>query len=344
MDKFVILKNSDLDTFIKTLAAKTKVVAPVKKGHKNYVFSEVKDAADVSVKYIPTILPPKKYFMPQKETVVKFDKSKNEWTPVAESQDLVIFAVHTCDLAGIQCLNMVFTQKPKDVNYIARNNKISIIGMECNDYCDEYASCAVVDNHLPKGGYDLFFTDLSDRFIVHVNTLEGEKMVEDAGVFSAAGDADIKALEDLRVRKRKIFKEEVNAKGRELKKIFESSMESKVWHDLDQRCIACGNCTNVCPTCYCFNIVDEIDLDLDHGKRVRVWDSCQNEEFAKVSGNENFREERGQRQRHRYMRKFNYPVDRFNRCFCTGCGRCSRTCMAQIKMKETINALAKEQK
>ncbi len=344
MEKFVTLKRSDLDTFIKKLSEKTKVVAPVKKGEKNYAFAPVKNAVDICVKYIPTILPPKKYFIPQKETLVTFDKSKNEWTPVLDHEDLVIFGVHTCDLAGIQCLNMVFTQKPKDANYIARNNKITIIGMECNDYCDEYASCSVVDNHLPKGGYDLFFTDLGDKFIVHVNTYEGEGMVEAAPVFSDATAADENALDALRDKKRTIFKDEVKAKGRQLKKIFESSMDSKVWHDLDKRCLACGNCTSVCPTCYCFNIIDDIDLNLNTGKRVKVWDSCQNEEFAKVSGNENFREERGQRQRHRYMRKFNYPVDRFNRCFCTGCGRCSRTCMARINMKETINALAEEQR
>jgi sulfhydrogenase subunit beta (sulfur reductase) len=344
MEKFVILKKTALNTFINKLSTKTTVVAPTKKGEKNFAFSEITNADEVCVNYIPTILPPKKYFIPQKETVVKFDRSKNEWTPVLEQQELTIFGVHTCDLAGIQCLNIVFTQKPKDANYIARNNKITIIGLECNDYCDKYASCAVVDNHLPKGGYDLFFTDLGEKYIVHVNTYEGEGMIENTNIFQEAASADIAELEELRAKKRIIFQDEVKAKGRELKRIFENSMDSKVWRDLDKRCLACGNCTSVCPTCYCFNIIDEIDLNLNTGKRVKVWDSCQNEEFAKVAGNENFREERGQRQRHRYMRKFNYPLDRFNRCFCTGCGRCSRTCMAGISMKGTINSLTEEQK
>jgi len=76
----------------------------------------------------------------------------------------------------------------------------------------------------------------------------------------------------------------------------------------------------------------------------RRWDSCQNEEFAKVAGGENFRKARGARQRHRYMRKFHYPVEKYSRYFCTGCGRCSRTCMAKINLKETINSLIKEAK
>ncbi|MFH1025263.1 MAG: 4Fe-4S dicluster domain-containing protein, partial [Nitrospirota bacterium] len=76
--------------------------------------------------------------------------------------------------------------------------------------------------------------------------------------------------------------------------------------------------------------------------RYRVWDSCQLEPFARVAGGINFRKDRSARQRHRYYRKFRYPVDRFSRFFCTGCGRCTRTCMAQISLKETLNELIKE--
>ena len=66
---------------------------------------------------------------------------------------------------------VVFSDNPKDINYMVRKNKITIIGLECNDYCDEYASCKVVKNDLPKGGYDLFLTDIGDEYLVHVNTL-----------------------------------------------------------------------------------------------------------------------------------------------------------------------------
>ncbi|MCL4536589.1 MAG: 4Fe-4S dicluster domain-containing protein [Nitrospirae bacterium] len=111
---------------------------------------------------------------------------------------------------------------------------------------------------------------------------------------------------------------------------------------MEERCLACGNCTNVCPTCYCFDIIDEIELDMKTGRRYRRWDSCQLEPFAKVAGGENFRKERSARQRHRYYRKFRYPVSKFARFFCTGCGRCSRTCMAKINLKDVLSALLKE--
>ncbi len=338
--KYSTLRKKDFGDFVAKLARHEKVVAPVKKGTKSYAFEEVTSGKEIALHHIPTILSPKKFFMPQSEKVLEYNKKEYKWTPVLEYESLVVFGVHTCDLAGIQCLNMVLTTRPKDVNYIVRKDKITIIGFECNDYCDEYASCAVMDNHLPNGGYDMFFTELDDVFIVNISTPSGERIAEETGLFQDAAEKDLKALEALRAKKRKIFKDEVKVKHQELKSLFEKSFESKIWNDLDKRCLACGNCTNICPTCYCFDLRDEMNLDFNTGYRYRVWDSCQNEEFAKVAGGESFREKRGQRQRHRYMRKFNYPVKRFSRYFCTGCGRCSRTCMAKINLKETVNQLA----
>lgn len=344
MDKYVVLQKAKLNDFIKKLSESQKVVAPVARGYNNFSFSEVTSGQEVALNHIPTILPPKKYFMPQDEKILEYNKSEHDWTPVLNYEELIIFGVHTCDLAGIQCLNMIFTTKPKDINYIIRKDKVIIIGIECNDYCDEYASCGVMDNYLPNGGYDLFFTDLGEGFIIHVNTLAGEKIINDTNLFTDAKEMHIKNLEELRSKKREIFKSEVNVDHKGLKNVFFQSFESKVWEDLDKRCVACGNCTNVCPTCYCFDVKDDMNLDFNTGSRHRVWDSCQGEEFAKVAGGESFRKDRGARQRHRYMRKFDYPVDKYSRHFCTGCGRCSRTCMAKINLKETINALVKETK
>ncbi|MCF7916858.1 MAG: 4Fe-4S dicluster domain-containing protein [Candidatus Omnitrophica bacterium] len=344
MKNFVVLKKNDFNEFVERLARIQKVVAPVKKGEVNYAFSEVTSGDQISLHYIPTILPPKKYFMPQVEELIQYNKSENKWDAVMEYEKMILFGAHTCDLAGIQCLNMVFSDRPKDINYLARKNKIAIIGFECNFYCDEYASCAVVDNHLPNGGYDLFLTELDDDFIIHINTLIGENLINETGLCQKAEETHLKQLDQVRQKKKETFKDEVRVDYKGLKPLFEKGFEADVWQDLDSRCVACGNCTNVCPTCYCFDVKDEINLDFNTGKRYRVWDSCQNEGFAEVSGGENFRPQRGQRQRHRYMRKFNYPVDRYRRYFCTGCGRCSRTCMADIILKETVNSLVDEKK
>ena len=205
MRQYVILDKSDFDEFIKRLASINKLVAPVKKGVKSFVFSEITSADDISLKYIPTILPPKKYFFPQQESLLEYNISKKEHEAVLEYEKMAIFGVHTCDLAGIQCLNMVFSDDPKDINYLMRKDKIAIIGLECNEYCDEYASCGVMDTYSPNGGYDLFFTDLGEYFIVHINTLLGEGIIEGVGLFRPAVADNIADLDKLREKKRSIF-------------------------------------------------------------------------------------------------------------------------------------------
>jgi sulfhydrogenase subunit beta (sulfur reductase) len=341
--QYVILKKEKFNDFISKLSKMQKLAAPVSKGYNNFAFEEVTSGSEIACKYIPTILPPKKFFMPQSEALLEFNIAKGlDAEAVVEYEPMTLFGVHTCDLAGIQCLNMVFSERPKDYNYLTRKSKITLIGLECNDYCDEYASCHLVNASFPSGGYDLFFTDLGDYFIVHVNTQTGDEIVDANESFEKAEVSHMNDLKRLRNHKGKVFNNEVPLEGKHIPELFDRSFEARVWKDIEERCLACGNCTNVCPSCYCFDIRDELDLSLKKGIRYRVWDSCQLEPFATVAGGINFRKERSARQRHRYYRKFRYPVDRFSRFFCTGCGRCTRTCMAGISLKETLNELIKE--
>ncbi len=342
--KYAVLEKKKFDDFCQVLAVQEKLVAPVSKGNDQYSYEEVKDVSRISLEHIPTILPPKKYFMPQYETLIEYDTNKKpDMEAIVEVEYITLMGVHTCDLAGIQCLNIVFSDRPRDLNYLVRKKYITIIGIECDDYCDEYASCGLMNNFTPNGGYDLFMTDLGEYYILHVNTQVGEDLITKYKNFFTEAEAQhINSLEAYRQNKKNRFKPEIPVNRTTLAQLFQKGFDSEVWDEIGGRCLSCGNCTNVCPTCYCFDMQDVPNLDLKTGKRIRVWDSCQNEPFAKVAGGESFRENRKDRKRHRFNRKFNYPIKRWNRFFCTGCGRCSRTCMAEINLKETIVALAKD--
>lgn len=339
--QYHVLRKENLDGLVTRLAKLQALAAPVSRGDGAYAFARVHDAREIALRHVPTILPPKKYFLPPRETLLQFDVRRGlHIETVGDGEPLTLLGVHTCDIAGIQCLNMVHSERPRDYNYLLRKRVITVIGLECTEYCDGHASCALVGSHLPSGGYDLFLTDLGDRYLVHVNTQAGDDIVDAIKVFAPAGEEDLAALDALREAKRGRFRAEVALDPRRLPELFGRSLEHPVWHELDGRCLACGNCTTVCPTCYCFDVRDEFRIDLATGRRIRAWESCQSEPFALVAGGENFRKTRGTRQRHRYYRKFAYPVGRYHRFFCTGCGRCSRACMAGIRLKETLGALA----
>ncbi|MDD5408808.1 MAG: 4Fe-4S dicluster domain-containing protein [Candidatus Omnitrophica bacterium] len=342
--KYASLKKVNLNDWLGHLKKKAKLYAPRKKENL-FVFRQVKEAEDVCLEYIPTVLPPKKYYFPQKEKLFKFSSQPFKTAKAIDKfEEFILFGVHTCDIAGIQCLDVVFRDAPEDPNYLNRKDKMTIIGIECLKYCDKYANCTSMGNHVPRGGYDLMMVDLGEKFIIHINSEKGEKLVTGLDYIKEASEADMGLLERVREAKKKIFKEEFIAPLPNVYNIFDKSFASPVWKDVGRRCVACGNCTAVCPTCYCFDTQDELELSLDKGVRSRVWNSCQMDDFAKVAGGEDFRKGRDNRQKHRYYRKFKYPVDKFNRYFCTGCGRCTRTCMADISLIETVNSLLAEEK
>ena len=293
----------------------------------------------------PPFCRPRSIIFPQKEKLLKFSIEPFKTSKaISEFEEYILFAVHTCDIAGIQCMDVVFRDGPEDPNYLNRKDKMSIIGIECLDYCDEYANCASMATNVPRGGYDLMLVDLGEKYILHINSEKGELLTKGLAYIKEAREADMEALERAREAKKKNFKEEFNAPLPAVYDTFDNNFSSKVWEDVGRRCVACGNCTAVCPTCYCFDVADEVDLSLNEGIRYRIWNSCQMDDFAKVAGGEDFRKGRDARQRHRYYRKFKYPVDKFNRHFCTGCGRCTRSCMAGISLVDTVNSLLGEKK
>jgi formate hydrogenlyase subunit 6/NADH:ubiquinone oxidoreductase subunit I len=129
----------------------------------------------------------------------------------------------------------------------------------------------------------------------------------------------------------------------ELPSLLDMSMKSPLWEELGQRCLSCAACTNVCPTCFCFDVRDEVELDLKRGQRLRHWDSCQLDEFATVAGGHNFRVSRGLRQRHRFLRKGKYILDAHKYLGCVGCGRCARACLVDITPVGVFNELNRQQ-
>ncbi len=344
--KYLALHCKDLPVLFKTIREKHRIVAPVRKENQ-FIFAEVHDSAEMALDYIPTILPPKKYFLPQHEDLVQFQFGKIQASPVeSDTKSTVIFGMHTCDIAAIACLETVFHNDPFDSFFCNREKSLIIIGYECLKPCDDKATCLTMDTHLPRGFYDLMITASKEQYILQINSDAGFQLIKDSGLWNEELTKQEETLKNelntIREQKRAHFTTPLKPTFHQLYQLFDHSYDSPVWEEVGAKCLSCGNCTMVCPTCYCFDIYDELDLKLNEGTRRRVWDSCQLHDFALVASGENFREKRESRQRHRFFRKFSYPVKKYNKYFCIGCGRCTRTCMAKISLIETVNSLAKE--
>jgi len=247
--------------------------------------------------------------------------------------------VHTCDLHAIRLLDKAFSQEYPDAHYLERRRQTVIVSLECLEPCDEYSFCKDMGTLTAEEGYDLHLTDLGPAYTVDVATEVGERLISRYVTTREAADTDVRRLNEVLSAKWPRFTYRLDFDAAELPALLSTAYNHPLWDELGERCLACGSCTNVCPTCYCFNVFDEVDMALTKGERLRRWDSCQLDEFARVAGGENFRQARAARQRHRFMRKGKYIYDKFGELGCVGCGRCIRTCVANISIVDGFNTI-----
>ncbi len=333
-----ILSKQDVPAFVRNLLRVYRVGGPVEKNGQ-FAFNFLRDPAELRLDYPTTILPPKKFLLPPKETLFEFDNAREFQikTPRLEPRT-VILGVHTCDLHAIRLLDHVFDSGHTDPNYINRRRQTLIVSVECLSPCDEHSFCKSMGTLSADEGYDLHLTDIGDCYTVDVGTDAGQKLLEHAPVRTAA-PGDIQKLNATLSEKWPRFPYRLDFDVSDLPSLLNMSMQSPLWNELGERCLACAACTNVCPTCFCFDVTDEVAFDMKRGQRSRIWDSCQLNDFATVAGGHNFRKSRALRQRHRFMRKGKYILDEHHFLGCVGCGRCARACLVDITPVKVFNEL-----
>jgi sulfhydrogenase subunit beta (sulfur reductase) len=334
-----VIDKQEMAAFVNSMMGDYRVVGPVAKGIQ-YAFGRIEDAAELRLDYNTSILPPKKYLQPQEERLMTFNRAgKTTVETVIEAEPTVVMGVHTCDLHALRVLDAAFTQDYPDAHYLRRRRQTLLVGIECLEPCDEHSFCKSMGTLSVSEGYDLHLTDLGDGYAVDVGSEEGAALLEKYAEAYPATEADMQQLNKVLGAKWPRFPYKLDLDVGELPALMSQSYNSPVWNELAQICLACGQCTLVCPTCYCFNVYDEVDLRLEDGERLRRWDSCQLDEFARVAGGENFREHQAARLRHRFMRKGRYLTEKYEELGCVGCGRCARSCLVDISPVNVFNDL-----
>ncbi len=337
-----IIPKAKMGAFVANLIGAYRVVGPRQKENK-YVFGPIESPEELDLDYDTTILPPKKHLLPQFEALFNFDAATFETEAVTDEQPTVIFGIHTCDLHAIQLLDTVFESNHRDQHYMARRENTILVGVECLNPCDDNSFCKSMGTLTPpSGGYDLHLTDMGDAFAVDVDTEKGAWLIVQYAQARDANDDDYHQINTVLSEKWPRFPYKLDFDIGELPSLMSVSQKSPLWPQLGEICLACGSCTNVCPTCYCFDVKDKVDLSLTKGHRERSWDSCQLDEFALVAGGHNFRPSRAERQRHRFFRKGKYQTDTYGLLGCVGCGRCARACLVNITPVKTFNELYRQ--
>jgi len=206
------------------------------------------------------------------------------------------------------------------------------VGLGCNEPVSTCFCTSVGGGPFSEKGLDVLIYDLGDTFLVKALTDKGETFLNQAQGGKEADEKAISAGEDLAAKA--VDKIKTKVPTDKLKdKVQTELFDAPFWDDVAFACINCGICTYLCPTCWCFDIQDEVFKK--QGDRIRNWDSCMFPLFTLHGSGHNPRSKKVQRVRQRFMHKLKYYVDKYNNGIqCSGCGRCIRNCPANIDIRE----------
>ena len=288
----------------------------------------------------------KRFLHPPVSEMFTFRRSRTSITitpPGREEKPLAFIGIRACDLSAMKLYDRIFLEGPvKDNTYASLRSNAFIIAVNCcrpgdNCFCSSMGTGPEV-----KDGYDIVLTELRDSFLVESGTVRGQDLLARLALEEATGiDVDEKAERTgacIRAMKKSI-------RAEELPRLIYRNLDHPRWADIAKRDLECGNCTQVCPTCFCNATYDLVRLSQVSfkppglsGVRVRKWDSCFSRNFGRVHGG-NFRPSRRARYRQWMSHKLAYTIEQFGLPGCVGCGRCITWCPAGIDITMELEAL-----
>ncbi len=335
-----VIDACELPSLVRAFMDSYEVVAPVKQD-RGYVFRAVESPDEIALDYPTTLGSPKKYFLPQRETLLSFDAQNNQVTDYqAEVVPRVIFGMHACDINAVNRLDLVFRDGAyPDPYYTARRAATLIVGMSCMP--DTNCFCNLWGSDEARFGYDLFLQYIGDKYLVSISSVEAANILEAACNPRVATDAERIAFRHATRRRQDSFNTDI-PDIQEVAMLMDAFHKDPFWEELGSRCLACTASSAVCPTCFCFDIQDTLDPDGTSGVRERVWDACTSPQFALVAGGHNFRDSGRNRVRHRMYHKLNGFLATHDRMLCVGCGRCVSACKANINPIEVLKFFEKK--
>jgi ferredoxin len=337
MRKAAYLAKERWKEFVRDLSGRSEVYAPCKEGEAiafRRLLPEETPCLDG-----PAVGAPKAIIYHQSEALFTFDFRKDPAAPdkaavvlraETEAPPAIILCDRPCDAKGFTIIDRVFLDV--DPYYRERREKTTIITLTCDT---TYAGCfctSVGGGPCDAAGSDVLLTDIGHGYYVEVLTDKGAEALN--GTALEEGAPYSKEAEERRIASKEALKP-VFSGGGEIRLV---SVQDAFWEEVSQRCLGCGACTYLCPTCYCFNITDEQGVNA--GERIRSWDSCMFTHFTLEASGHNPRSHKWQRFRNRVAHKFVHYPEKYGEPACTGCGRCIRLCPASIAISATVAELA----
>ncbi|MBU4185956.1 MAG: 4Fe-4S dicluster domain-containing protein [Proteobacteria bacterium] len=334
MEDRLILSKEHLKSFLRKISKRHELIAPVKNSSGDTLLEAIPslDEVTLDLKSKP-VMPAKNFFLPRSEVLFKYQRKGKQYSfdEVLDDTPRILFGLRSCDLWGILFLDMIFQENFKDRYYLNRRINTVLINIGCNEPMENCFCRSTKSGPFLTHGYDLQLTDLGDKFFVEIGRPRGRELVEEWNYFfSPATKKDREHQYEMILEAESRFHQIVDM-NTAISRFMNDEIDERIWDELGNRCQNCGGCAYVCPTCYCFNIVD-MPLSENAGERKRIHDSCTFTGFTRLAGGYNPRHEKKRRIRRRFYHKLYYENKKHRRPSCVGCGRCVEICFGRVDM------------
>jgi ferredoxin len=283
---------------------------------------------------------PKRYLFPPRSVLVEVERRNGELLftgPEAASTRTALVGVRACDLAAIAVLDEVFLGSGVvDRTYDSARSELLVVAVNCVMAGGTCFCASMGTGPECTSGYDLVVTEIIDeeghRFVVEAGSDDGEALLARLPG-TTASTADMEAVAAILSSTATAMGRVMTADG--LRDVLTTNPEHPRWEAVAQRCLACANCTMVCPTCFCSATEDEMALDGTAATRSRRWDSCFTLDFTALHGSY-VRSSTRSRYRQWMTHKLATWHDQFGSSGCVGCGRCITWCPVGIDITEEV--------
>jgi sulfhydrogenase subunit beta (sulfur reductase) len=256
-----------------------------------------------------------------------------------EAPSLALIGARSCDLSAIAVQDRVLERGTHaDPRYAARRRDVFVVAVNCGQAGQTCFCASMATGPKARSGFELSLTEILEgehRFLVEIGNSKGAGLADGLGLEPATA-GDVAAAERIVAQTAASMGRTLDTTG--IRDLLVNSPEHPRWDDVASRCLACTNCTMVCPTCFCSTVEDTSDLEGETAERHRRWDSCFTLDFSYLHGG-SVRSSTRARYRQWLTHKLATWYDQFGSSGCVGCGRCITWCPVGIDITEEVAAI-----